>query len=113
MSLKYTGKCHVYNTAGGPSEILMETGNKYQKQLQQEMPMKPHKWCNSEDHDQNRGKVSCRKPKKGLKHWTGLPQPVNVKLWFLILSTSLLKDYLVCTFDSNTVNINQYFFLCY
>ncbi|BFZ01675.1 hypothetical protein BsWGS_04714 [Bradybaena similaris] len=100
-----TGKSHVFNDGGNQDEIKMETDNKYRKQLQQEMPLKPDVWYSTENSDQAKQKgslikLSSRKPKKGWKRWIDLPQPINDAEQLMITESSETNPRAIKSTDS-------------
>ena len=69
------GSKQVYRIDGNQNEILMENKNKYQKQMQRQMPEKPETWYTIQDAENVNVQ---RNPEKGHKRWVGLPQLVDV-----------------------------------
>ncbi|XP_059168753.1 HEAT repeat-containing protein 4-like [Physella acuta] len=75
-----SGKKQVFVIGAGKDEIIMETENRYKKNLQQEVPQKPEVW--SQDLSQadtipESGVKADSLPEVGAKRWTNLPEPVD------------------------------------
>ncbi|CAG5119682.1 unnamed protein product [Candidula unifasciata] len=100
-----TGKSHIFNDGGNQDEIKIESGNKYRKQLQPEMPLKPDVWYTPDDSDHTQQQGSFRKryvpkPKKGWKRWTDLPQPASDAEQLMVTESSEINHKTVKTTDS-------------
>ncbi|XP_060595193.1 uncharacterized protein LOC132749447 isoform X3 [Ruditapes philippinarum] len=75
-----TGTEQVFDAFGDKSKILMETQNKYKKELQPGFPQPPEQWfplTEAERQEQLKNKKKQRKHHRGHRRWKKLPEPID------------------------------------
>ena len=72
------GSKQVHQVGANPDEIKMETSNKYQKQIQRQLPQPPEHWYTLETGKSSDQDPMLHIPEKGQKRWVGLPEPIDV-----------------------------------
>ena len=67
--------------------IITDTGNKYKKDFVKESPAKPEVWFPLSAREQKKREKDEKKVKvvpKGMHRWRDLPEPVDVRMIFII-----------------------------
>ncbi|XP_052772793.1 HEAT repeat-containing protein 4-like isoform X2 [Mya arenaria] len=75
-----TGREQLYQAFGDKQKIVMETNNKYKKELQPGFPKLPETWfpaTDAEKQESAREVKKLRKRERGLRRWKQLPQPID------------------------------------
>ncbi|XP_053407054.1 uncharacterized protein LOC123546772 isoform X2 [Mercenaria mercenaria] len=75
-----TGTEQVFEAFGDKTKIMMQSQNKYKKELQPGFPQPPEQWfpvTDAEKQEQLRDKKKQKKHQRGHKRWKNLPKPID------------------------------------
>ena len=81
FAIPYSGTIQTYDPFGDKSKIILDSNNKYKRQLQTGFPKPPEHWFPETDEEKEIQKKNKKKQKKfdrGHKRWKQLPESIDV-----------------------------------